>query len=125
MGGALSLAFPTRVPASAGVDKLAGVLSSSPLIRQAKAVKAPALLVRAGSVLGMLSSKLQMKAEVKPEVGRPAEWAQTKRQRLEADCHRHPCRTPAATRPFRAPTPTTRCALSAARSRVSQTCSSV
>ena len=68
MGGGLALAFPTRLPPSAGVDKLAGVIASSPLLRQAKAIKAPAIIVKAGSILGMLSHKLQLKAEVKAEV---------------------------------------------------------
>lgn len=68
MGGGLSLAFPTRSPPAAGVERLAGVLASSPLLRQAKAIKAPMLVVKAGSVLGMLSSKLPIKAEVKAEV---------------------------------------------------------
>ena len=68
MGGGLSLAFPTRLPPSAGVERLAGVIASSPLLRQAKAIKAPLLVVKAGSLVGMLSNKLPIKAEVKAEV---------------------------------------------------------
>jgi acylglycerol lipase len=68
MGGGLALAFATRSPSMAGLDKIKGVLSSSPLLRQAKGVKTPLLIVKAGSLVGKISGKLTMKAEVKPEV---------------------------------------------------------
>ncbi|GAA5978380.1 hypothetical protein JCM11641_004672 [Rhodosporidiobolus odoratus] len=67
MGGGLSLAYPTRTPALPLVNQLAGVISSSPLLRQAKAVRAPGLVVKAGSLLGKLSGALTLKAAVKPE----------------------------------------------------------
>ncbi|ORY83476.1 Alpha/Beta hydrolase protein [Leucosporidium creatinivorum] len=66
MGGGLALAFPTRTPALPGLEKIKGVLASSPLLRQTKAVKTPLLVVRAGSVLGSMFPKLNVAAEVKP-----------------------------------------------------------
>lgn len=70
MGGALSIAFATRTPSSLALEKLKGVIASAPLLRQAKGVKAPALIVRAGGLLGKISSTLTLRAEVKPEVSR-------------------------------------------------------
>ncbi|GAA5856122.1 hypothetical protein JCM8547_002990 [Rhodosporidiobolus lusitaniae] len=67
MGGGLSLAFPTRFPPSPLVKELSGVMVSSPLIRQAKGVKAPNVIVKAGSLLGKLSGNWTLKATVKPE----------------------------------------------------------
>ncbi|GAA6016391.1 hypothetical protein JCM10207_003847 [Rhodosporidiobolus poonsookiae] len=67
MGGGLSLAFPTRTPAHPLVADLAGVVVSSPLIRQAREVRAHPLIVRAGSLVGKLSGGLRLKAEVKAE----------------------------------------------------------
>jgi len=67
MGGALALGYATRVPKPEGLSRVKGVVSSSPLLRQAKGVKASSLLVRAGSLLGKVSNKLTIKAEVKPE----------------------------------------------------------
>jgi len=66
MGGALSLAFATRTPASPGLDKLKGVLACAPLLRQAVGARAPAVLVRAGSIIGMIAPKMQLKTEVNP-----------------------------------------------------------
>lgn len=68
MGGGLALAFPTRSPALPGLEKIKGVLASSPLLRQTKAVKTPLIVVRAGSILGSLLPKLNVTAEVKPAV---------------------------------------------------------
>lgn len=68
MGGGLALAFPTRTPALPGLERIKGVLASSPLLRQTKAVKTPLLVVRIGSVLGSLLPKLNVAAEVKPAV---------------------------------------------------------
>jgi hypothetical protein len=68
MGGGLSLAFPTRTPPSPLVAGLSGVMISSPLLRQAKGVKAPGFVVRAGGLLGKISGALTLKAAVKPEV---------------------------------------------------------
>ena len=65
MGGALSLAFGTRSPALPGLEKLRGIISAAPLIRQAPGVKAPALLVKAGSFVGMLMPNMQIKTAVK------------------------------------------------------------
>ncbi|GAA5930885.1 hypothetical protein JCM10213_003935 [Rhodosporidiobolus nylandii] len=67
MGGGLSLAYPTRIPPLPLVGEVAGVVASSPLLRQAKAVRAPGIVVRAGSLLGKLSGTLPLKAEVKAE----------------------------------------------------------
>ncbi|CDR44683.1 RHTO0S09e07646g1_1 [Rhodotorula toruloides] len=67
MGGGLVLAYSTRSPPSANVDRLAGVIASSPLLRQAKGVKASPLIVKAGSLIGKLSSTLTLKATVNPE----------------------------------------------------------
>ncbi|BGP56809.1 hypothetical protein JCM8202v2_004440 [Rhodotorula sphaerocarpa] len=67
MGGALVLAYCTRTPAYENVNRLAGVISSSPLLRQAKDVRAPAWMVRAGSLVGKLSGTMPIKATVKPE----------------------------------------------------------
>lgn len=69
MGGALSLAFATSSPPLPGVSNLSGVLASSPLIRQAKGVKAPAVIVKLGSILGKISENMTLKAAVKSEVG--------------------------------------------------------
>ncbi|BGP41667.1 hypothetical protein JCM10449v2_005658 [Rhodotorula kratochvilovae] len=67
MGGALALGYATRSPPSRFVDRLAGVVSSSPLLRQSKDIRAPLLVVRAGSLLGRLSASLTLKATVTPE----------------------------------------------------------
>ncbi|GAA6054653.1 hypothetical protein JCM3770_002924 [Rhodotorula araucariae] len=67
MGGALALGYATRSPPSRFVDRLAGVVSSSPLLRQSKGVRAPALIVRAGSLIGRISGALTLKATVTPE----------------------------------------------------------
>ncbi|GAA5838929.1 hypothetical protein JCM9279_003903 [Rhodotorula babjevae] len=67
MGGALVLGYATRTPPRPLVGRLAGIVSSSPLLRQSKGVKAPALIVRAGSLIGKLSGALTLKATVKPE----------------------------------------------------------
>lgn len=74
MGGALVLAYCTRTPAYENVNRLAGVISSSPLLRQAKDVRAPAWMVRAGSLVGKLSGTMPIKATVKPEVRAPLFW---------------------------------------------------
>ncbi|CEQ40198.1 SPOSA6832_01806, partial [Sporobolomyces salmonicolor] len=68
MGGGLALAYPTRSPPSPSVALLSGVIASSPLLRQAPAVKAPGIIVKAGSLLGRLSATLPIKATVKAEV---------------------------------------------------------
>jgi len=68
MGGALVLGYATRTPPQRLVGRLAGIISSSPLLRQSKDVRAPALVVRAGSLLGKLSATLTLKATVTPEV---------------------------------------------------------
>ena len=68
MGGALVLAYCTRTPAYSNVNRLAGVISSSPLLRQAKGVRASGIIVKAGSWIGKLSPTLTLKAAVKPEV---------------------------------------------------------
>lgn len=68
MGGALVLAYCTRTPAYPNVNRLAGVISSSPLLRQAKGVRASGIIVKAGSWIGKLSPTLTLKAAVKPEV---------------------------------------------------------
>ncbi|KAI5480651.1 hypothetical protein MNV49_007578 [Pseudohyphozyma bogoriensis] len=74
MGGGLSLAYATRKPPSKDLDKIKGVVASSPLLRQSPGVKTSLLIVRAGSVLGKISSTLRIKAEVKAEhVTRDAE----------------------------------------------------
>ena len=70
MGGALSLAFGTRSPALPGLEKIKGVISAAPLIRQAPGVKAPAMLVKAGSFVGMLLPNMQIKTAVKAAVRR-------------------------------------------------------
>ncbi|GAA5864113.1 hypothetical protein JCM3774_006385 [Rhodotorula dairenensis] len=67
MGGALVLAYCTRTPAYSNVNRLAGVISSSPLLRQAKGVRASGIIVKAGSWIGKLSPTLTLKAAVKPE----------------------------------------------------------
>ncbi|GAA5953625.1 hypothetical protein JCM21900_003366 [Sporobolomyces salmonicolor] len=67
MGGGLALAYPTRSPPSPSVALLSGVIASSPLLRQAPAVKAPGVIVKAGSLLGRLSATLPIKATVKAE----------------------------------------------------------
>ncbi|TKA51607.1 hypothetical protein B0A53_05484 [Rhodotorula sp. CCFEE 5036] len=67
MGGALVLAYCTRTPAYPNVNRLAGVISSSPLLRQAKGVRASGIIVKAGSWIGKLSPTLTLKAAVKPE----------------------------------------------------------
>ncbi|TNY20527.1 Alpha/Beta hydrolase protein [Rhodotorula diobovata] len=67
MGGALVLGYATRTPPQRLVGRLAGIISSSPLLRQSKDVRAPALVVRAGSLLGKLSATLTLKATVTPE----------------------------------------------------------
>lgn len=64
MGGALAIAFATRTPALPGLDKLKGVIACAPLLRQAPGARAPALLIRAGSIIGMLAPKMQLKTEV-------------------------------------------------------------
>jgi len=62
MGGALVLTYVTsNLP---GVSKLAGVISSSPLINQADQVKAPSLLIHAGSWIGKALPSLQMNVGV-------------------------------------------------------------
>lgn len=81
MGGGLVLAYSTRSPPSANVDRLAGVIASSPLLRQAKGVKASPLIVKAGSLIGKLSSTLTLKATVNPEVRRLAEFSRLPRKR--------------------------------------------
>jgi acylglycerol lipase len=68
MGGGLVLAYSTRSPPSANVDRLAGVIASSPLLRQSKGVKASPLIVKAGNLIGKLSPTLTLKATVNPAV---------------------------------------------------------
>lgn len=70
MGGGLSLAFATRTPPSPGLDNIKGVLASAPLLRQSPGVKAPALVVRAGSILGAIAPSLSLKTVVAPAVRR-------------------------------------------------------
>ncbi|GAA6064367.1 hypothetical protein JCM10212_004100 [Sporobolomyces blumeae] len=69
MGGGEVLGYPTRRPALPAFEAcdFRGVVASSPLLRQAKSVRAPAFVVRAGSVLGRLSATLPINAKVKPE----------------------------------------------------------
>ncbi|GAA6015941.1 hypothetical protein JCM11491_007120 [Sporobolomyces phaffii] len=69
MGGALALAYPTRVPALAhfASAQFAGVVSTSPLLRQSPGVKAPALVVKLGALVGKLAPNLPINAQVKPE----------------------------------------------------------
>lgn len=119
MGGGLSLAFATRSPASPGLDKVAAVVSSSPLLRQSPGVKASALLIKAGSLLGKLSGKLTLSAPVNPEVSfitwaRPCSQLTGTRSLVS--------RTYAATLKFRRPTPRTRCVNKPVLSVASQTC---
>lgn len=68
MGGGLVLAYATKSPKSPGLDKVKGVLASSPLLRQSPGVRSSLLIVRAGGLVGKLSGKLTMPAAVKPEV---------------------------------------------------------
>jgi len=67
MGGALVLKFATSQPPLPGLDKLKGVVASSPLLRQSKGVRANWLTVKAGSLVGKLSGSLTMKAPLNPE----------------------------------------------------------
>ncbi|GAA6007427.1 alpha/beta hydrolase [Rhodotorula paludigena] len=67
MGGGLVLGYCTGPDRSPLVDRLSGVIASSPLLRQSKAVRAPLFVVRAGSLLGKLSGSLTLKATVTPE----------------------------------------------------------
>jgi len=64
MGGSLVLQFATHSPAFPGLSSLAGVISSSPLIDQADAVKVPKLMIKAGSWIGHLLPSLQMNVGV-------------------------------------------------------------
>lgn len=114
MGGALSIAFATRTPPSPALDKLKGVIASSPLLRQAKGVKAPALIVRAGGLLGKLSSTLTLKAEVKPQV---RSSGMDGRDGADAES-----RTSAVIRSFRRRTPSTLSVSLGQRSKESRTC---
>jgi len=123
MGGALVLGYATRTPPRPLVGRLAGIVSSSPLLRQSKGVKAPALIVRAGSLIGKLSAALTLKATVKPEVRR-AELAPSTREALDLTLSSSARRIRAATRPSRRRTPRTRSASRSAPSAASATCSS-
>ncbi|GAA5884865.1 hypothetical protein JCM16303_005327 [Sporobolomyces ruberrimus] len=69
MGGALSLAYPTRQPRLPNFDssRFSGIISTSPLIRQAPAVKAPGFVLKLGSVVGKVFPNLPLSAKVKPE----------------------------------------------------------
>ncbi|GAA5977367.1 hypothetical protein JCM10908_004954 [Rhodotorula pacifica] len=67
MGGALVLAYCTRAATYPNVNRLAGVISSSPLLRQAKGVRASGIIVKAGSLIGKMSPTMTLKATVKPE----------------------------------------------------------
>lgn len=115
MGGALSCAYATRTPPSPSVNKLTAVVASSPLIRQTPAVKASALVVRAGSLVGKISSKLTIKAPVPPEVRHAIH---TKLLRADAASHR----TSAAIQRSKRSTPLTRSALLLVPCVVSLTC---
>jgi len=64
MGGAVVLQYATQSPALPGLASLAGVISSAPLIDQADAVKAPRLMIHAGSWIGHLLPSLQMNVGV-------------------------------------------------------------
>ncbi|POY76541.1 A/B superfamily hydrolase [Rhodotorula taiwanensis] len=67
MGGALVLQYCCRSTTYANVNRLTGAISSSPLLRQAKGVRAPSWMVKAGSLVGKLSATLPIKATVNPE----------------------------------------------------------
>ncbi|KAM0751006.1 acylglycerol lipase [Meredithblackwellia eburnea MCA 4105] len=67
MGGALTIAFCTRPTPPAGVELLKGAIASSPLLWQSPGVKAPGLIVSAGSLIGKLSANLTLKAAVNPK----------------------------------------------------------
>ncbi|GAA5980555.1 hypothetical protein JCM5350_004344 [Sporobolomyces pararoseus] len=69
MGGALVLGYPTRKPLLPNFNstKFKGIVSTSPLIRQAPGVKAPAVVVKLGSLVGKLVPNLPLSAQVKPE----------------------------------------------------------
>ncbi|SCV73720.1 BQ2448_6150 [Microbotryum intermedium] len=67
MGGGIALAFPTRTPPSPGLEKIKGVIAGSPLIEQSPGVKASAIVVTLGGLLGKLSGGLKLPVQVKPE----------------------------------------------------------
>ncbi|GAA5942846.1 alpha/beta hydrolase [Sporobolomyces koalae] len=69
MGGAIALAYPTRSPPLPNfvTADFAGVVSTSPLLRQSPGVKAPQFVVKLGSIVGKLVPNLPINAAVKPE----------------------------------------------------------
>ncbi|SGY25833.1 BQ5605_C018g08672 [Microbotryum silenes-dioicae] len=67
MGGGIALAFPTRVPPSVGLEKIKGVIAGSPLIEQSPGVRASAIVVTLGGLVGKVSGSLTMPVQVKPE----------------------------------------------------------
>ncbi|KAK4051048.1 hypothetical protein OIV83_003177 [Microbotryomycetes sp. JL201] len=67
MAGALVIAYATRQPASPHLSKLAGVVSSAPLLRQARAVRTNMAIVKLGNLVGKLSPKLTVSTPLKPE----------------------------------------------------------
>ncbi|KAK4051672.1 hypothetical protein OIO90_004622 [Microbotryomycetes sp. JL221] len=67
MAGALVIAYATRQPASPHLDKLAGVVSSAPLLRQAAGARTHMLIVKLGSIVGKLSSKLTVATPLNPD----------------------------------------------------------
>ncbi|GAA5915699.1 alpha/beta hydrolase [Sporobolomyces salmoneus] len=67
MGGALVLGYHTRSPRPSNARLFNGVISTSPLLRQAPSVKAAPIIVKLGSILGKLAPNLPINAKVKAE----------------------------------------------------------